>query len=312
MPAITAAAVKDLRARTGAGMMDCKKALSENDGDLEAAVDWLRQKGLAAAQKKSSRVAAEGVIAVLSAGSQGAMIELNAETDFVARNDSFQKLARALVQSALDNKADIDAMEKTPVAGASGLSQAVVDHIALIGENIAFNRATWLDAGSGVVATYIHSPYETGLGRMGVMLALEWQATPGDQGKLAELGKRIAMHIVAAKPEYVSESEIPAELLERERTILAAQAAESGKPEQVIAKMVEGRMKRFVAEIVLEQQTFVIDNETLIADLVKQEAANVGGAFRPKAFKFFTLGENVEKAEQDFGAEVASMVQSHG
>ncbi|NQY82775.1 MAG: elongation factor Ts [Alphaproteobacteria bacterium] len=308
MPAITARAVKDLRTNTGAGMMACKKALVESNGNTEVAVDWLRKKGLAAAQKKSTRVAAEGVIAVQTAGNTGAMIEMNAETDFVSRNETFQMLARNVVASALEHKGDEVAMKAAPVGSAANLDKAVTQHIASIGENLTFSRATYLAVESGVVASYAHSALAEGLGRIGIMVGLQWQDAAGDAAALAEVGKRIAMHIAAAKPDYVHRDEIPAEVVARERTVLSEQAVESGKPANVIEKMVEGRMKRFFSEVVLLDQTFVIDNETLIADLVTREVSNVGAPFSITAFQHFILGENVEKVEQDFSAEVALMV----
>ena len=308
MTAITASVVKDLRTKTGAGMMDCKKALTESGGDVEAAVDWLRKKGLAAAQKKSARVAAEGVIAIQTADHAGAMIELNAETDFVSRNDTFQVLARDMVALALEHQGDEAAMRSAPLGSAATLDEAVTNHIASIGENLTFSRASYLSVNSGVVASYVHSSLATGLGRIGILIGLEWTGEAGDSAALADLGKRIAMHIVAAKPDYVHRDEIPADVIARERAVHADQAAASGKPENVIEKMVEGKMRRFFSEIALLEQTFVIDNETIIADLIASEAANVGGAFRITAFQRFVLGENVEKVEQDFGAEVASMV----
>ncbi len=308
MTAITASVVKDLRTKSGAGMMDCKKALTESGGDIEAAVDWLRKKGLAAAQKKSARVAAEGVVAVQTSGNTGAMIELNAETDFVSRNETFQALARDMVALGLSLEGNEAAMRTAPLGTAASLDEAVTQHIASIGENLTFSRASFLSVKSGVVASYVHSSLASGLGRIGILIGLEWVDAEGDSAALAELGKRIAMHIVAAKPDYVHRDEISAEVADRERAIHAEQAAASGKPANVIEKMVDGKMRRFFSEIVLMEQTFVIDNETVIADLVAAEAANVGGAFRITAFKRFVLGDHVEKVEQDFGAEVASMV----
>lgn len=308
MTAITASVVKDLRTKSGAGMMDCKKALTESGGDIEAAVDWLRKKGLAAAQKKSARVAAEGVVAVQTSGNTGAMIELNAETDFVSRNETFQTLARDMVALGLNLEGDEAAMRAAPLGSAASLDEAVTQHIASIGENLTFSRASFLSVKSGVVASYVHSSLASGLGRIGILIGMEWVDAEGDSAALAELGKRIAMHIVAAKPDYVHRDEISAEVADRERAIHAEQASASGKPENVIEKMVDGKMRRFFSEIVLMEQTFVIDNETIIADLVTSESAKVGGAFRITAFKRFVLGDHVEKVEQDFGAEVASMV----
>ena len=308
MPVITASAVKDLRTKTGAGMMDCKKALAESDGDIEGAVDWLRKKGLAAAQKKSSRVASEGVIAVETSNNAGAMVEMNAETDFVSRNETFQALSREVVSHALQHKGDVAVMQQEPVAGAANLEDAVTQHIASIGENLAFSRAAYLEVEQGVVASYIHSALAEGLGRIGILVGLEWINDAGDAHALRAFGKQVAMHIAAAKPDYVNREEIPAEVAERERAILSEQAVSSGKPAEVVAKMVEGRMKRYFSEVVLMDQTFIMDNETVFGELVKKEAANVGAAFKITAFCRFILGENVEKVEQDFSAEVASMV----
>ena len=310
MTAITASVVKDLRTKTGAGMMDCKKALTESGGDIEAAVDWLRKKGLAAAQKKSARVAAEGVIAVQTEGNAGAMVEMNAETDFVSRNETFQLLARDVVASALAHQGNEAAMRDAPLGSAASLDEAVTGHIASIGENLTFSRASYMSVEKGVVASYVHSALASGLGRIGILLGLEWTGEAGDSAALAELGKRIAMHIVAAKPDYVHRDEIPADVIAREKAVHSEQAAASGKPANVIEKMVEGKMRRYFSEVTLLEQTFVIDNETVISDLIASEASNVGGAFRITGFKRFVLGENVEKVAEDFGAEVASMVSA--
>ena len=309
MTQISAGAVKDLRNKSGAGMMDCKKALAETGGDIEAAVDWLRKKGLAAAQKKSARVAAEGVVAIATRDNEGGMIELNAETDFVSRNEQFQALARDIALAAIPHKGDVEQMNAHKLSGGDTLTQSVTNSIAQIGENITFSRATYLSVDNGVIASYVHSALSEGMGRIGILLALRWTGAAGDSTKLAELGKRLAMHIAAAKPDYVHRDEIPQEVADRERAVLSEQALASGKPAEVVSKMVEGRMKRFFSEVCLLDQIFVIDNETLISDLVKKQATEVGGDFEITAFSRFILGENVEKQESDFSAEVASMVK---
>jgi elongation factor Ts len=300
MAEITAALVKELREKTGAGMMDCKKALTETQGDFENAVDWLRKKGLAAAAKKSGRVAAEGLVGVVAEGSRGAVVEINAETDFVGRNEEFQAFVRSVAGHVLAKGDDIEALK----AAKGGELTAL---IAKIGENMALRRARRLSVASGLVAGYIHSQVAPGLGKIGVLVALE-SAAPAD--KLAALGKQLAMHIAAAKPEALTIAEVDPAKLERERNVLAEQARASGKPEAIIAKMVEGRLRKYYEEVVLMEQTSVLDNETKIANVVEAAGKNLGAPVKIAGFVRFGLGEGIEKAATDFAAEVAAAART--
>jgi elongation factor Ts len=296
--------VKELREKTGAGMMDCKKALSENEGDMEAAVDWLRTKSLATVAKKAGRVAAEGLIGVASSGSTGAVVEVNSETDFVARNDKFQNMVGEVANIALDSNGDVDAIA---AAGFPGSGKTVGEHIselvATIGENMNLRRAVSLTVDQGIVASYVHNQAGPGLGRIGVLVALE---SAGDTDKLSAFGKQVAMHVAATSPLAVSPEDLDPEVVERERTILAEQARESGKPEEIIGKMVEGRIRKFYEESVLLSQTFVIDGENTVGKAVEAAAGDVGAPIKVAGFVRFALGEGIEKQEQDFAAEVAA------
>ncbi|HYD30603.1 MAG TPA: translation elongation factor Ts [Azospirillaceae bacterium] len=304
MAEITASLVKELRDKTGAGMMDCKKALSETSGDMEAAVDWLRKKGLAAAAKKSGRVAAEGLVAVATKGGIGAVIELNAETDFVARNADFQSAASTLAELALAGNGDVEALKQTVYPGTSGtVSDKLTNLIATVGENMNLRRAARLEVSAGVVASYMHSSLAPGLGKIGVLVALE---STGDAGKLADLGKQIAMHIAAARPDAVDITDVDPANLEREKAILTEQAATSGKPAEIIAKMVEGRVRKYYEEVVLLEQTYVIDGETKVRKIVEAAAKEVGAPIKLTGFVRMALGEGVEKEQSDFAAEVAA------
>ncbi len=290
MSVISATAVRDLREKTGAGMMDCKKALSETNGDFEAAVDWLRTKGLSKAAKKSDRVAAEGVIAaaISADGTTGAMIELNAETDFVARNEKFQEFAIATANDAL-TASDFASL-------ASSKESELTNLIATIGENMTLRRADSLSVDKGTVATYIHGALAPNVGKIGVMVALE------GEGDLSTLGKQIGMHIAATNPLALSVEDLDADVVERERQVFITQAQESGKPEGVIEKMVEGRIRKFFEESVLLEQTFVVDGESKIKDLLKNANATL------KSYLLYRLGDGIEKGEEeDFAAEVAKM-----
>ena len=307
MAAITAALVKELRDKSGAGMMDCKKALAETDGDMEAAVDWLRTKGLAAAQKKSGRVAADGLVAVTAAGTRGAVVEINAETDFVARNESFQDFVATIGSIALEagDNADTILAAAYPETGRT-VAEQLTHNIATIGENMSFRRASVLEVSNGLVATYMHGALKPGLGKIGVLVALESDASADT---LEALGKQLAMHIAAARPEFLSVADVDADALERERTVLTEQARESGKPENIIEKMVEGRLRKYYEEVVLTEQVFVIDNETKITKVVENAAKDAGTAIALKGFARFELGQGIEKEETDFAAEVAQAVQ---
>ncbi len=302
---VTAALVKELREKSGAGMMDCKKALSETDGDMEAAIDWLRTKGLATAAKKSGRVASEGLVAFAVDGTRGALIELNAETDFVARNTEFQEFASTLATLALDTD-DIEALGGVdyPKTGRN-VSEELTHKIATIGENMSLRRMESVSVGSGSVVSYMHNSTAPGLGRIGVLVALESSA---DTAVLEELGKQIAMHIAATSPASLSVDDLDPESVQRERDVLIEQAKASGKPQEIAEKMVEGRMKKYYQEVVLLEQTSVIDGETQIAGVVANAAKSAGTDIELTAFARFNLGEGIEKEETDFAAEVAAQL----
>jgi elongation factor Ts len=304
MAEITAALVKDLREKTGAGMMDCKKALGETGGDIEAAIDWLRKKGLAAAAKKAGRVAAEGLVGVATAGTAGAVLEVNAETDFVARNETFQGFVRSATQLAVDT-GDLEALKGKPFPGSSRTVADELTHlVATIGENMGLRRLTRLQVSQGIVASYMHSALVPGLGKIGVLVALE---SAGDPAKLAELGRQLAMHIAAARPEALDIGDVSTASLDRERNVLAEQARASGKPEEIIAKMVEGRLRKYYEEVVLLEQVYVVDGESKVRKVVEAAAKTVGAPIKVTGFARFALGEGIERSESDFAAEVAQM-----
>jgi len=306
MAQITAGLVKELREKTGAGMMDCKKALTETDGDMEAAVDWLRKKGLAAAAKKAGRVASEGLVAVAVDGTAAAVVEVNAETDFVARNDQFQDMVEAIAGVALANGGDLD---KTKAAGYPGsdknVEEFVQEMVGTIGENMHLRRSAGLSVSDGVVSAYIHNAMKPGMGKIGVLVALESTA---DKGALEELGKQLAMHVAAASPLALTRDDVDASELEREKTVLADQARASGKPEEIIEKMVEGRLRKYYEEVVLLEQVFVIDTDKKIQAVVDEAAKQAGCDIKLTGFVRIALGEGVEKKEEDFAAEVAAAV----
>jgi elongation factor Ts len=286
-------------------MMDCKKALTETSGDLEAAVDWLRKKGLAAAAKKAGRVAAEGLVAVVAGGSAGAVVEINAETDFVARNDKFQAFVKSIGELALAKGDDLAALKAARVAGGQTLDEELTELIATIGENINFRRAKVLKVAQGVVGSYVHNTVVPGLGKIGVLVALE---SAGDKARLTELGKQLAMHVAAANPLFLTVDAVDPAALERERSVLSEQAAASGKPEAVIAKMVDGRIRKYYEDVVLMEQVFVVDGETRIAKVVDNAAKTVGASVKITGFVRFALGEGIEKEQKDFAAEVAAQL----
>lgn len=308
MASITASLVKELRETSGAGMMDCKNALSETDGNMEAAVDWLRNKGLAKAAKKAGRVAAEGLVGVAVAGNKGAVIELNSETDFVARNDAFQALALKIADIALEQNGDFDA---TSAADFPGAGESVADHVktqvGTIGENLNLRRTAALSVGSGVVTAYVHNQIAAGVGKIGVLVALE---STGDADKLNALGKQIAMHIAATNPLALDTDSLDPAVVEKEKTFLVEQARESGRPENIIEKMIEGRMRKYFEEVVLLKQTFVIDGENTVEKAIELAAGDVGAPIKMTGFSRFQLGEGIEKAEDDFAAEVAAAASS--
>ena len=303
MAQVTAGAVKELRERSGAGMMDCKKALAETDGDLEAAVDLLRTKGLAAAQKKSSRTAAEGLVGVAVEGTVGAVVEVNSETDFVAKNDRFQAFVAAVADAALETGGDLEALGAAAYPNGGTVAERLVDNVATIGENQQLRRAERLSVSNGVVVPYVHNAVGTGLGKIGVLVALESQA---EAAALEPLGKQIAMHIAAAFPLARTADDLDPELIERERGIAAEKARDSGKPEAVQAKMVDGAVAKFAKENALMSQLFVMDNKTPIADVVAAAAKEAGTDIRLADYVRFQLGEGIERQESDFAAEVAA------
>lgn len=305
MAEITAKMVKELRDQTGAGMMDCKKALNETDGDMQAAVDWLRKKGMASAAKKSGRAAAEGLVAVATEGNKGAIVELNAETDFVGRNEKFQAFLEKLAAFALKNEiGDVEALKNAEMDGKT-VQDHVTDLIATIGENMQLRRADFMKVEQGVVANYIHSALKDGMGKIGVLVGLE---SAGDATKLQQLGKQIAMHIAAARPEALDVDSVDASALERERNVLADQARASGKPEDIIEKMMTGRIRKYYEQVVLLEQTYVIDGETKVSDVLTNAKSDVGGDVKLTDYIRFELGEGVDKGEEgDFAAEVAAM-----
>lgn len=304
MAAITAALVKELREKSGAGMMDCKKALAETDGDLEAAVDWLRKKGLAAAAKKAGRVAAEGLIGMVAEGTKGAVLEVNAETDFVARNETFQQFVKDLTPVVLATGEDMDALSAHAYPGKDhSVADELTQQVATIGENMTLRRAKALKVDQGVVAGYLHNQVAPGLGKIGVLVALESEA---DSDALMDLGKQIAMHVAATQPQSVAVADLDPVAIERERAVLVDQAKASGKPDNIVEKMVEGRLRKFYQEVVLLEQTFVVDGETAVGKVVEAKAKELGKPIKVVDFVRFTLGEGIEKEESDFAAEVAA------
>jgi elongation factor Ts len=307
MAEITAALVKELREKSGAGMMDCKKALSENNGDIEAAIDWLRAKGIAKADKKSGRTAAEGLIGIAGAGHKAVVIELNSETDFVARNDAFQDLVRGVAQVALGTDGTVDAISAaTYPASGKPVADTIKDAIATIGENMTLRRAAKLEVEHGVVATYIHNAAGDGIGKLGVLVALK---SVGDKEVLSSLGRQIAMHVAATNPLAVRAEEVDAAVAERERNVFIEQARESGKPEAIIEKMVEGRMRKFFEEVALLSQAFVINPDVTVGQAVKDAEKLAGAAIEVTGMARLLLGEGVEKEESDFAAEVAAVAK---
>ena len=305
MSNVTANMVKDLRDKTGAGMMDCKSALAETNGDVEAAIDWLRKKGLSKAAKKSSRVAAEGLIGVAVNGDAGALVEVNAETDFVARNDTFKEFVKRAAELALLAGGDVDKLLAHPHSpGGASVKDTATELVAKIGENISVRRTIALSVNPGVVATYVHNASSPELGKIGVLVALKSTA---DKTKLAALGKQLAMHIAAAAPLALTAEHLSPEVIARERAIHADLARQSGKPENVIEKMIEGRMRKFYEEAVLLSQTFVIDGETQISKVLEKASKDLGAPVTIEAFVRFAVGEGIEKVDGDFADEVSKM-----
>ncbi|HEV8680104.1 MAG TPA: translation elongation factor Ts [Stellaceae bacterium] len=307
MVEVTAALVKELRDKTGAGMMDCKRALGESGGDIEAAVDWLRTKGLAAAAKKAGRVAAEGLIGVAARDTEGAVVEVNSETDFVARNELFQAFVRTVAALAAGGTRDVEALKAAPYP-ATGRTVAgeLTELIGRIGENMVLRRVERLAVAQGTIATYVHNSLGPGLGKIGVLVALE-SAASGEA--IATLGRQLAMHVAAANPLYLDVAAVPAAALERERAVLREQARATAKSEAIAERMVEGRLRKFYEEAVLLEQVFVVDGETRVGKVVEAAAKAAGAAIRVAGFARFALGEGVERPPSDFAAEVGAQLK---
>ncbi|HEU0071629.1 MAG TPA: translation elongation factor Ts [Alphaproteobacteria bacterium] len=305
MAEITAALVKELREKTGAGMMDCKKALNATSGELEPAVDWLRKQGLAAASKKAGRVAAEGLVGALTTGKDGVLVEVNSETDFVARNETFQDFVVKVAEVALTQNGDMEKVKAAAYPGGKTVGDKLTELIGSIGENMQLRRSAKLSVSQGAVVSYIHSAAAPNLGKIGVLVALE---SAGDADKLQALGKQIAMHVAAANPQSLSVESLDKSAIDRERNVLSEQARASGKPEEIIAKMVEGRLRKFYEEVVLLEQVYIIDGESKVSKIVAEAAKTIGAPVKISGFLRFALGEGIEKAQTDFAAEVAATV----
>lgn len=307
MAEINAALVKQLRDKTGAGMMDAKKALVETNGDIEAASDWLREKGILKAAKKADRVAAEGLIGIATNGTSAALVEINSETDFVARNEGFQKAVRAVANIALEQNGDVTKVAHAAAPEGNGtVNEMLQALVATIGENMTLRRAAALSVKDGVVATYVHNTAADGLGKIGVLVALE---STGDKSRLTDLGRKVAMHIASMKPLAATTAELDPAVVEKERQIQTTIASESGKPANVVEKMVEGRIRKFYQESVLVEQAFVMDPDVTVGKFIETAAKNMGATVELKGFVKFEVGEGIEKAANDFAAEVASFAQ---
>jgi elongation factor Ts len=298
---ITAAMVSDLRKKTGAGMMDCKKALTETGGNMDEAIDFLRKKGLAAAAKKSGRVAAEGMVAAAAEGVVGALVEVNAETDFVAKNDDFQAFVNGVLAVVVKNQvADVEALKSLPYPGTNRtVAEELTHQIATIGENMDIRRLACVNAGQGIAASYVH-----GAGKIGVLVELQ---TAAADERVSELGKQLAMHVAAAAPQYLSRDEIPSEVIEKEKEIMRVKALESGKPENIVDKIIIGQINKFFGEVCLLEQAFVIDPDQKISKVVENLAKELGSEIKLNSFARFQLGEGIEKKDDDFAAEVAAL-----
>ncbi|MBA8667495.1 elongation factor Ts [Holosporaceae bacterium 'Namur'] len=296
MTNINASSVKELREKTGAGMMDCKKALTECSGDFEAAVDWLRKKGLSAAGKKADRVAAEGLIAIYTENTRGTVLELNSETDFVARNEKFQSLAKSLVRNASNFNGSVEELKASKLEDGKTVNEEVIEHVAVIGENLSLRRFETLSVNSGAVVSYIHNAVAEGLGKIGVIVALESEAKYED---LLPVGKQIAMHIAAAKPEALNIEQLDPAKVEKEKSILSEQALASGKPKEVVEKMLEGRIRKYYEEVVLLEQIFIMDNKMKISQVIENAGRQIGKPIKLTAFVRYALGEGIEKTAEN-------------
>jgi len=302
MATITAAMVKDLRESTGAGMMDCKAALTETAGDMQAAQDWLRKKGLSKAAKKAGRVAAEGLIGAVTAATKGVLVEVNSETDFVARNGQFQGLVKMIAQVALDVGPDVEKIRAAKIGNVT-VETAIADAIATIGENMTLRRAASLEVGKGVVSSYVHNSVIEGAGKMGVIVALE---STGKTDELAHLGRQLAMHVAAANPLALDPAGLDPELVKREKDVLADKYRQQGKPENVIEKIVESGLKTYYKEVCLLEQAFIHDSGKSVAQAIKEAEGKIGAPLKIAGFVRYALGEGIEKQESDFAAEVAA------
>jgi len=305
---ITAQMVKELRIKSSAGMMDCKKALSQTNGDMDAAIDWLRKKGLATASKKSGRLASEGLIGICLAGNSGAIVEVNSETDFVARNPEFQDLVSSISKIAIQNNGDKNKILSAPFPlSDKNVNDTLTDKIAKIGEKLSLRRSKLLSVSNGIVAGYVHNNVNDNLGKIGVLIAIESEA---NQTTLNKLGKELAMHIAATSPSSISIESMPEEIVERERSVLIEQAMTSGKPEEIAKKMVEGRLKKFYSEVVFLEQTFVLDGETKVSDVIQKLSKDLNKKISITKYVRFNLGEGIEKETKNFADEVADQLSS--
>ena len=308
MSLITAALVKELRDKTGAGMMDCKNALVETNGNIEESVDWLRKKGISGAEKKSARVAADGVVTVSVKNNAAALVEINSETDFVSRNPDFQNFARNISIIALDSGANLEDLKKASyLDSGKNVQETLTDLIGLIGENIVLRRTFLLNNVNGLFSSYIHGQIDKGLGKIGVIVSIE---SNGDKIKVSDFGKKIAMHIAASKPVAISANDVDPTIIQRERKVLTEQAKNSGKPDNIIEKMVEGRISKFFSEITLLDQTWVMDGESKVSQIIESIEKEMSCNIVIKDFKYFILGEGIEVEKKDFAAEVAEQINS--
>tara|TARA_E500000075_G_scaffold133605_1_gene147979 strand:+ start:1005 stop:1928 length:924 start_codon:yes stop_codon:yes gene_type:complete len=302
--ALSASTIKELREKSGAGMMDCKKALTETGGNMEEAIDWLRKQGLSAVAKKSSRVAAEGLIGVTIKNNSGAMVEINSETDFVARNELFQNFVKTCSTLVLSTKNDIEALQELPFPNSDRtVNEELANNIATIGENMNIRRVEFLEVSEGILMSYVHNNVADGLGRLGVLVALESKA---EKNNLLETGKQVAMHIAATSPKSLNVEDLDPQIVEREREVLIDQAMASGKPKEIAEKMVQGRMNKFYQEVVLNEQVFVVDGETKIKDLIKKLSSDINHDVKIKGFKILKLGDGIDVGESNFAADVAA------
>ena len=302
--ALSASTIKELREKSGAGMMDCKKALTETDGNMEEAIDWLRKQGLSAVAKKSGRVAAEGLIGVTINNNSGAMVEINSETDFVARNELFQNFVKTCSTLVLSSKNDIEALQKLPFPNSDRtVNQELANNIATIGENMNIRRVEFLEVSEGILVSYVHNNVADGLGRLGVLVALESKA---ENDNLLQTGKQVAMHIAATSPKSLNIEDLDPQIVEREREVLIDQAMASGKSKEIAEKMVQGRMNKFYQEVVLNEQVSVVDGETKIKDLIKKLSSDINHDVKIKGFKILKLGDGIEVGESNFAADVAA------